>query len=96
MENSITTVEPPDPGAATQISSDMFRQALAYVRVSGLSQVDGDGPVRQQIAFHTFAAEQQIQIVGTFSDLGVSGTIENMKRPAWAEMIAACAREDVR
>jgi DNA invertase Pin-like site-specific DNA recombinase len=62
--------------------------ALAYLRVSGKGQVDGDGFTRQLGAIRKYAASHDIRIVRVFREEGVSGTVENMDRPAWSELMA--------
>lgn len=64
---------------------------IAYIRVSGKSQVDGYGP-DIQITDITNAAERLgAVIVGTCSDLGIKGTIEAVDREG-----LACAIDGVR
>jgi DNA invertase Pin-like site-specific DNA recombinase len=64
-------------------------KAFTYLRVSGKSQVDGDGFPRQRAAIKTYAAANGIKIVREFREEGVSGTVESMDRPAWADMMTA-------
>lgn len=60
---------------------------FGYCRVSGRSQVEGDGFPRQYDALEAFCLAQQLNRVGTFREEGVSGTVEGLDRPAFAEMI---------
>lgn len=62
--------------------------AVGYIRVSGKSQSEGDGPVRQRLAVEEFAARNGLRVVQFFSDLGVSGTIEALDRPALVKMLS--------
>jgi DNA invertase Pin-like site-specific DNA recombinase len=62
-------------------------KAFAYLRVSGKGQIDGDGFPRQLKAIKEYAAANQIKIVRVFQEEGVSGTVEGMDRPTWAEMV---------
>lgn len=71
-------------------------KAFAYIRVSGASQVEGDGPERQERAIKLFAFQNQIQIEQVFFDGGVSGKKEWEDRPAWVEMLKAIAANGVR
>ena len=71
-------------------------KAFAYLRVSGQGQVDGDGFKRQAEAIKAYAAEKGIVIAATFEEKGVSGTVENDARPAWAEMMARLHSNGVR
>jgi DNA invertase Pin-like site-specific DNA recombinase len=71
-------------------------KAFAYVRVSGQSQVDGDGFPRQNAKVKAYAAANGFRITQTFREEGVSGTIENLNRPAWGEMVAKLHSNGVR
>lgn len=61
--------------------------ALGYIRVSGKAQGDGDGPTRQRAAILNFAAQQGFPEPKCYSDIGVSGTIEGLHRPAFEKML---------
>lgn len=61
--------------------------ALAYVRVSGIGQIDGDGPVRQQKAIDDFCEAHKISPCQTFFEGGVSGTTEGMERDCFVKLI---------
>jgi DNA invertase Pin-like site-specific DNA recombinase len=65
------------------------RNAVSYVRVSGLGQRDGDGPERQRDAIARAAKKAKLSLVGEFSDLGVSGKVEGLDRPGVVAMLAA-------
>lgn len=73
-----------------------MQKAFAYLRVSGKGQLEGDGFNRQRMAIKGYAAGHDIRIVREFREEGVSGTIETMDRPAWAEMLAALHSNGVR
>lgn len=62
--------------------------AYAYLRVSGLGQVDGDGFDRQMAAIHNYASNHGIEVVKVFREEGVSGKNELDGRPALRELIA--------
>jgi len=64
-------------------------KAFAYLRVSGKSQVGGDGFTRQLEAIKAYAKAQSIRIVEVFREKGVSGTLELSERPAFTAMMAA-------
>ena len=64
------------------------RNAVSYVRVSGLGQRDGDGPERQRQAIARAAKRERLHMVREFSDLGVSGTTEGADRPGMAQLLA--------
>ena len=62
--------------------------AIAYLRVSGKSQVEGDGFPRQQQAIESAATRLGYTITHTFRDEGVSGTKPWNERPSFMDMIA--------
>lgn len=62
-------------------------KVFAYIRVSGQSQVEGDGPDRQRAAILKFCGEQGLFLAGEFFDQGVSGTIDGFDRPQFAELL---------
>lgn len=62
----------------------------AYLRVSGKGQIDGDGFDRQEDTIHAFCKEKGWGVQGRWNEEGVSGTIEAMDRPAFAEMLSHC------
>lgn len=51
-------------------------KALAYMRCSGMGQTTGDTWDRQTAAIRKYAAANGVEIVGWYSDEGVSGTKE--------------------
>jgi DNA invertase Pin-like site-specific DNA recombinase len=63
--------------------------AFGYIRVSGESQVKGDGPVRQRAAIVKWAKEHGFRIVTWFEENAVSGTTESVDRPAFNAMLEA-------
>src|SRR4051812_30353919 len=63
-------------------------KAFGYVRVSGKGQMEGDGPVRQELAIKHYARTAGIRLAKVFQE-SVSGTNEGEDRPVWVEMIAA-------
>lgn len=69
----------------------MSTDAIAYVRVSGLAQVDGDGPERQRKAIEARASAMGLRILRQFDDLGVSGTKGHEDRPGLLAALAAAA-----
>jgi site-specific DNA recombinase len=60
---------------------------FSYLRVSGLGQVDKDGPVRQRASIKAFADSFGLIVLQEFFDEGVSGTVECMERPGFADML---------
>lgn len=71
-------------------------KALAYLRVSGKGQIEGDGFTRQLKSVREHAAAHDIKIVKVFREEGVSGTVENMDRPAWRDLMATLHSNGVR
>jgi DNA invertase Pin-like site-specific DNA recombinase len=71
-------------------------KAYGYLRVSGKGQIDGDGFPRQLKAIRDYAAGHDINIVRVFREEGVSGTVENMDRPAWRDLMAVLHSNGVR
>jgi DNA invertase Pin-like site-specific DNA recombinase len=64
-----------------------IRKAFGYLRVSGDSQIDGDGFPRQKAAITKWATANGVKIVRWFEEKGVSGTL--LERPALSEMMIA-------
>jgi DNA invertase Pin-like site-specific DNA recombinase len=62
-------------------------RAIGYIRVSGKSQVDGDGPDRQRIAIESFCDDNEVELQSTRFEQAVSGTVEGMDRPEFASMV---------
>jgi len=71
-------------------------RAYAYLRVSGMGQVDGDGFTRQSEAINRYAVSRDLTIEETFREEGVSGTKELENRPALQELLLAIESGDVR
>jgi DNA invertase Pin-like site-specific DNA recombinase len=69
---------------------------FAYLRVSGKSQVRGDGFRRQFIAIRQYCAANQLHIVRIFKERGVSGTKELDDRPALSELFAALEEDGIK
>ncbi len=70
----------------------IMTKAFSYLRVSGKGQVEGDGFTRQHTAIKAYAAANDIRIVKEFREEGVSGSVENMNRPAWSAMLTGASR----
>jgi DNA invertase Pin-like site-specific DNA recombinase len=60
--------------------------AAAYLRVSGLGQVDGDGFDRQRERIRAWAKAHGVEVVAEFRDEGVSGTNELADREGLAAL----------
>lgn len=65
----------------------MKSKAVAYLRCSGLGQVDGDTWERQTAAIATYAKGHGLEVVDEFRDAGVSGTKELDNRPGLAALL---------
>jgi len=66
-----------------------LKKAFGYLRVSGKSQIDGDGFPRQREAIERYAAAHGITITQGFEEKGVCGATELDNRPALQELVAA-------
>jgi DNA invertase Pin-like site-specific DNA recombinase len=71
-------------------------KAHAYLRVSGKGQIEGDGFTRQFKAVKEYAAAHDLKIVTVYREEGVSGSVENMDRPAWRDLMATLHSNGVR
>ena len=71
-------------------------QAVTYLRVSSVGQVDGDGLTRQREAVSDYARRQGIEIVGEFRDEGVSGATDHADREGFSNLLARIAGNCVR
>ncbi|GMU23382.1 MAG: hypothetical protein AMXMBFR13_34600 [Phycisphaerae bacterium] len=74
----------------------MSTKAVAYLRVSGKGQIDGDGFPRQQDAIERYAKPHGIEIVGVYRDEGVSGTTDLEGRAGLAALIDRIESNGVR
>lgn len=70
--------------------------ALAYLRVSGRGQIDGDGFPRQREAVARYARAHGVEIVGEYRDEGVSGTRDLDDREGLSELIERIRSNGVR
>jgi DNA invertase Pin-like site-specific DNA recombinase len=64
-------------------------KAFAYLRVSGKSQVDGDGFPRQLEAIMLYAKANDIRIVNVFHEKAICGATELENRPALLALMEA-------
>lgn len=64
-------------------------KSFGYLRVSGKSQIEGDGFERQERAIRGYAKAHAVKIVEIFKELGVSGTKDIANRPAFIAMMEA-------
>jgi DNA invertase Pin-like site-specific DNA recombinase len=70
--------------------------AVSYLRVSGLSQVDGDGFPRQREAIASYANTHGINVIQEFAEEGISGTTETPDRPALSELLTYATEQGIR
>src|SRR4051812_33355725 len=61
--------------------------AVAYLRVSGKAQADGDGLRRQRDAIRRFAAANGFAVIQEVIDAGFSGTKDLADRPGLAALL---------
>lgn len=73
-----------------------MKKAVGYLRVSGESQVDGDGFKRQENAIRAYAKTNRIDLIEIFREEAVSGTTDGDNRPAFKNMVGTAMVEEVR
>jgi len=71
-------------------------KAFTYLRVSGRSQIDGDGFTRQREVIQKRCRDSGYEIVQEFVEEGISGTRDMDDRPALSALIAAVQVNGVR
>jgi DNA invertase Pin-like site-specific DNA recombinase len=71
-------------------------KCFVYLRVSGHSQIEGDGFDRQILACESYAASHDLEIAEVFREEGVSGTKELEDRPALSELFAALEENGIK
>jgi len=76
----------------------MSQKAIAYFRTSSAASVGGDKDslTRQQLAVHSYAAREHIEVVAEFYDAGVSGKDELEQRPGFSAMLDKIETNGVR
>jgi DNA invertase Pin-like site-specific DNA recombinase len=65
------------------------KKAFAYLRVSSVGQIDGDGFPRQRAAIERYASANGIAIIRWFEERGISGKTDLENRPALDELFRA-------
>jgi len=73
-----------------------MEKAYGYIRVSGKSQIDGDGFKRQEKAIKEYAKVSNFKIETIFKEKAVSGTLDETERPAFQEMISMILKNGIR
>ena len=71
-------------------------EAVAYLRCSGLGQVDGDTWDRQTAAINKYAVAHRMKVVDEFRDAGVSGAKDLDSRPGLAALLDRIESNGVR
>lgn len=71
-------------------------KAYGYLRVSGNSQVEGDGFRRQEEEVRAYCKAHGIDLVNVYREEAVSGTSDETARPAFQDMITAILKNGVR
>jgi DNA invertase Pin-like site-specific DNA recombinase len=79
-----------------QKGESAMTDVFAYLRVSGPSQLRGDGFRRQFIAIRKYCAAHQLHIVRIFKERGVCGATELEDRPALSELFNALETDGVK
>jgi DNA invertase Pin-like site-specific DNA recombinase len=71
-------------------------EAFAYLRVSGLGQIDRDGFARQRESIDAYASREDVEVVAEFREEGVSGRTELDGREAMATMFKRVDEQGVK
>src|SRR5690349_292278 len=74
----------------------MSTKCYGYVRVSGLSQVEGEGLPRQKEKIEAYAKAHDLEVVQIFEDGGVSGTKDALDRIGLTDLFVAIKSNGVR
>lgn len=73
-----------------------MKTAYSYLRVSGKSQIEGDGFPRQRDCIARYAQRSAVEIAQEFVEEAVSGTKDAFDREAYPALILAIKSSDVR
>lgn len=71
-------------------------KAYSLLRVSGKGQIDGDGFPRQREVINNYCAQNNIDIIQEFCEMGVSGTKNVFDRETLSELFEALKLNDVK
>lgn len=74
----------------------MAKRAVCYLRVSGASQIEGDGFPRQRDSIDRFAKANDYKVIAEYRDEGVSGKDELTDRDGLTDLIDHIAGNGVR
>jgi DNA invertase Pin-like site-specific DNA recombinase len=73
-----------------QSTNQQSKHAVAYLRVSGVSQIDGDGFDRQLEAITKYCTANGLELIKVYRELGVTGKVESLQRPALLDIFEDC------
>ncbi len=73
-----------------------IKKVFGYLRVSDVSQVEKGGFDRQLRAIKGFCKDRGYTIESVYQEEGVSGTVDELDRPAFQEMVAAILANGVK
>jgi DNA invertase Pin-like site-specific DNA recombinase len=73
-----------------------MKKAVCYIRVSGKGQIEGTGLSRQRELCGRYAEKYHYYITETYSEEGISGTLDSEDRPAFTKMIEDLLTDGVR
>lgn len=76
--------------------SDMSIPVAMYLRISSLTNADGDSLDRQTLAIATYANNNDMNIVVKKSDIGVRGDINIFERDGFRKLWEYCLKEDIK
>jgi DNA invertase Pin-like site-specific DNA recombinase len=72
-----------------------MKNAYAYLRVSGKSQIDGNGFDRQLEEVERYSNNHDLNITGIYREEAISGTTDETKRPAFQTMISDILKNNI-
>lgn len=67
-----------------------------YLRISSLTNADGDSLDRQTVAIATYANKNKMDIVVKKSDIGVKGSTNIFERDGFRKLFEYCLKEDIK
>lgn len=73
-----------------------MEKAFGYIRVSGKSQIEGDGFKRQEKTIREYAKISGFKIEAVYKEEAVSGTLDETERPAFQEMVSMILKNGVK
>lgn len=70
-------------------------RVIGYARVSGKSQIDGDGFPRQSAAIEKFCVSNTLPLESVRQEKGVSGTTDCFDRPVFFDILTSLGEGDI-